>query len=168
MKNIVLAALLCCIATCTWAQAIKKDSLAAIKPGTRINVVVDFAEAAIMGMDEKAFAAYETDWKADKGTVVANLVNGINNRLDGVLTVGDFSDSPYTLKVDVKDISAKSKMVCDARLTGQDGKLYLYVKQVNGGKIPPLPGTKLARIKYWATFTGRSLGSTIRKQYLSQ
>lgn len=151
------------------AQVVTKDSLAVIKPGSKIGFVLDFSDAVIMGMDEEAFGKYEPAWLEDKPTVVANFMNGINNKLDGILVVAQLKDMDYTVKVSVKNVTTKGYMLCDAVVIDKTGHTLFVVKQVNGGKEPPFsPGTKLAKMKVWATLTGRALGSIIRSEYLGQ
>ena len=75
----------------------------------------------------------------------------------------------YILKISVKTVSAKGHIICDALVVDKDGNLFFAAEQVNGGKEPPIsPGSKLAKIKFWAMLTGRSLGSIIRSEYLNQ
>lgn len=170
MKKSILISLLLTILLCTSnAQVVSKNELSVLKPGTKIGFVCDFSEAVIMGMDEEAFGKYEPDWATDKPTIVANFMNGINNKLDGVLVFGQLKDTQYTLKVSVKLVNTKGYMLCDVVIIDNAGKSIFEAKQVNGGKEPPfLPGTKLAKMKAWALLTGRALGGIIRSEYLQQ
>ena len=69
----------------------------------------------------------------------------------------------------VRNVTTKGYITCDAEITDTTGVKYFSVKQVNGGKEPPFsPGTKLAKMKVWASLTGKSLGSIIRSEYLGQ
>ena len=78
-------------------------------------------------------------------------------------------DSPYTLMVTVKNISDVGNIFCDVTITDDNGQILFAVKNVNGGAEPPfLPGTKLAKIKIWASLTGRSLGGILKSEYLDQ
>lgn len=169
MRKLFFFAISICLTIMANAQVVSKSELSAIKPGSKIGFVCDFSDAVIMGMDEEAFSKYEPDWAEDKPTVVTNYMNGINNKLDGILVVGQLKDTEYTLKVSVKNVTTKGYMLCDAEIVDSKGNSYFVVKQVNGGKEPPIsPGTKLAKMKVWATLTGRSLGSIIRSEYLGQ
>lgn len=151
------------------AQVVTKDSLSVLKPGSVIGFVCDFSEAVIMGMDEEAFGKYERDWQADKPTVVANLMNGLNTKLDGVLVFAQLKDLDYTLKISVKSVSTMGNIYCDAAIVDKKGNKIFEVTKVNGGKEPRFsPGTKLAKMKVWAGLTGRSLGGIIRAEYLNQ
>ena len=80
----------------------------------------------------------------------------------------------YTSKPDMAYVYTTSIMVDENGKKGgisryDLGVKYFSVKQVNGGKEPPFsPGTKLAKMKVWASLTGKSLGSIIRSEYLGQ
>ena len=169
MKRLVISLMSFCLILMANAQVVSKNELSVLKPGAKIGFVCDFSEAVIMGMDEEAFAKYETDWVTDKPTIVANFMNGINNKLDDILVFGQLKDTDYTLKVSVKLVNTKGYMLCDAVIVDQAGKSIFEAKQVNGGKEPPfLPGTKLAKMKAWALLTGRALGGIIKSEYLGQ
>lgn len=150
-------------------QVVTKNSLSSLKPGSKIGYVVDFSDAVIMGMDEDTFSQYEKDWLKDKPVVESKFLNGINDKLDGILIVTPSKDVDYILKISVKTVSTKGHIICDAFVVNKDGNLFFAAEQVNGGKEPPIsPGSKLAKIKVWAMLTGRSLGSIIRSEYLNQ
>ena len=151
------------------AQEVTVNNLAILKPGSNINLEIDFSQCSIMGMTENDFSKYERDWFKDKPVIIVKFQKGINSKLDGILNVGSFSNSPYFLKVTVKSISEVGNLFCDAVMTDKSGKVLFRVKNVNGGNEPPfLPGTKLAKIKIWANLTGRALGSIIKSEYLDQ
>ena len=164
--SLVLTLLLVITST---AQVVTKNSLSVLKPGSTIGYALDFSHAVIMGMDENEFSNYEKDWLKDKPKVVSNFLNGINNKLDGIIIVAPSQETDYILKVSVRSVSTKGYMVCDAVVLDKDGKSLFVAEQVNGGKEPPIsPGSKLAKMKVWATLTGRSLGSIIQSEYLNQ
>ena len=143
--------------------------LSSIKPGSKINYVIDFSHSIIMGLSETDFANYEKDWNKDKISIITKFQKGINNKLDGLLNIGTYMDSPYTLMVTVKNISDVGNIFCDVTITDDNGQILFAVKNVNGGAEPPfLPGTKLAKIKIWASLTGRSLGGILKSEYLDQ
>lgn len=169
MKRLFVCMVSLCLMMMANAQVVSKNELSVLKPGAKIGFVCDFSEAVIMGMDEEAFGKYETDWVTDKPTIVANFMNGINNKLDGILVFGQLNDVQYTLKVSVKLVNTKGYMLCDAVIVDRAGKSIFDAKQVNGGNEPPfLPGTKLAKMKIWSTLTGRALGGIIKSEYLGQ
>ena len=168
MKRLSALAISLFVLIAASAQTVSKE-LSSIKPGSKIAFVCDFSQAVIMGMDEEGFGQYEPDWASDKPTVVVNFMNGINSKLDGVLVIGQLKDCEYTLNVTVRNVTTKGYITCDAEITDTTGVKYFSVKQVNGGKEPPFsPGTKLAKMKVWASLTGKSLGSIIRSEYLGQ
>lgn len=150
------------------AQEVTENKFSAVKPGSKINFVMDFSKASIMGMNETDFSNYEKDWNKDKPTIVVRFQKGANGKLGDILNIGSYPDSPYTLTVTVKNISDVGNVYCDAVIIDKDGTVVFSVKDVNGGSEPPiLPGTKLAKIKAWAFLTGRSLGSIIKTEYLN-
>ncbi len=161
---------LCCsfFMTATAQESSDKD-FTSIKPGSKINFVMDFSQSIIMGMKEADFSNYELDWHKDQPTIIKKFQNGINKKLDGILNIGNYPDSPYTLKVTVINISNVGNITCDANIYDKSGAILLGLKNVSGGSEPPfLPGTKLAKIKIWATLTGRSLGGILKTEYLNQ
>lgn len=150
------------------AQEGRVNSFSSVKPGSKINFVIDFSKSSIMGMNETDFSSYEKDWNKDKPTIIGRFQKGVNNKLSDFLSVGSYPDSQYTLTVTVKTISDVGNVYCDAVLTDKNGTILFSAKNVNGGSEPPiLPGTKLAKIKAWAFLTGRSLGSIMKQEYLA-
>lgn len=169
MKRLLIALTAVCLQIAVYGQVVTKDSLSVIKPGSKLGYVLDFSDAVIMGMDEEAFSKYEPDWQEDKPTIVTNFMNGINAKLDGILVATQLKDLDYTVKVSVKNVTTKGFMLCNAVVADKQGNILFEVKQLTGGKEPPFsPGTKLAKMKVWATLTGRALGSIIRSEYLNQ
>ena len=153
----------------TYSQVVTKNSLSVLKPGSKIGYVLDFSEAIIMGMNEETFSKYEKDWLKDKPIVESKFLNGINDKLDGILIITPSKDMDYILKIKIKTVSTKGYMLCDVQLIDKDGVSYFTAEQINGGKEPPIsPGSKLAKMKVWAMLTGRSLGNIIRSEYLNQ
>lgn len=151
------------------AQEGRVNNLSSVKPGSKINFVIDFSKASIMGMNEKDFSNYEKDWLKDQPTIIGRFQKGVNNKLSDMLSVGSYPDSGYTLTVTVKTISDVGNVYCDAVITDKAGTVLFSVKNINGGSEPPiLPGTKLAKIKAWAFLAGRSLGGILKQEYLAQ
>ena len=151
------------------AQEVSLNNLASLKPGAKINFEIDFSNSIIMGMNETDFSKYEKDWEKDKPSIVSKLLKGINNKLNGIFVVGTYNDSPYILKIVVKNISDVGNIFCDANILDKDNQTIFQVKNVNGGAEPPfLPGTKLAKIKIWAALIGNSLGGILKNEYLEQ
>lgn len=168
MKKIILLFTVALFSLSLQAQVVTVNDMSTIKPGSKINYVIDFSQASIMGMTETDFSNYEKDWLDDKPSVKGKFLKGVNSKLDGVLRLGTYKDSPYTLKVIVTTITDLGNIICDASLISSDGKELFNVKNISGGKEPPfLPGTKLAKIKVWANLTGRNLGGVIKSEYLN-
>ena len=165
----LMLALCCALSVMANAQEVTANELSSIKPGAKINLVMDYSKAIIMGMNETDFSNYETDWNKDKPSIVSKFQKGANSKLGGVLNLGTFPDSPYTLVVKVKTISDVGNILCDAVMTNKEGTVLFSVKNVTGSVEPPfLPGTKLAKIKIWAALIGRSLGGILKSEYLDQ
>lgn len=168
-RRFFFLALFCSFFLAVAAQEVNENKFSSVKPGSKINFVIDFSKASIMGMNETDFSSYEKDWKKDKPTIVGRFQKGVNNKLGDMLNVGSYPDSEFVLKVSVKNISDVGNVYCDAVITDKSGNVIFSVKNVNGGTEPPLlPGTKLAKIKTWAFLTGRSLGGIMKSEYLAQ
>ena len=150
------------------AQVVTVNDMASVRPGSKLNCVLDFSQATIMGMTEEQFAQYEPDWEKDKWKIVKKFLNGVNGKLDEVLVAGGYKDTPYTLAVTVTTITDVGNVFCNAELKDSQGAVLFRVKEVSGGKDPVfLPGTKLAKIKLWSNLTGKCLGSILKQEYLS-
>lgn len=168
-RRYILLALLSAIFMIVDAQVVTVNDMSAVKPGSKINFVIDFSKASIMGMNEKDFSNYEKDWNKDRPTIVDRFQKGVNSKLSDMLRVGSYPDSEYTMKVTVKTISDMGNVYCDAVIVDKSGTVIFSVNNVNGGTEPPiLPGSKLARIKTWSYLTGRSLSGILKSEYLAQ
>ena len=168
-RRYILLALLCSIFMIVDAQVVTVNKMSAVKPGSKINLVIDFSKATIMGMNETEFSNYEKDWKKDQPTIIGRFRKGVNSKLNDMLNVGAYPSSDYTMKVTVKTISDMGNVYCDAVIVDKSGTVIFSVNDVNGGSEPPiLPGTKLARIKAWSYLTGRSLSGILKSEYLAQ
>ena len=168
-RRYILLALLSTIFMIADAQVVTVNDMSAVKPGSKINFVIDFSKATIMGMNETDFSNYEKDWHKDQPTIIRRFQKGVNNKLGGVLNLGSYPNSEFTMKVTVKTISDMGNVYCDAAIVDKGGTVIFNVNNVNGGSEPPiLPGSKLARIKTWAYLTGRSVGGILKSEYLAQ
>ena len=165
MKKKVLIMLFMVIAASSYAQNVTKNNLPKNIKGARMNLRMDFSDALICGMSEDEFSRYEKDWEEDKPTIVRNFRSGVNVGIGKSYKVGDYKDSKYTIRVKVNTITDDGYIICDADIIDDGGNVYFTVKEVTGGKEPPfMIGTKLARMKIWATVTGNKLGSILKSE----
>ena len=166
MKKLLLLTLMMVgMAYSAMAQTVKVDSLRKAPLGLRANLVMDFSKATIHEMSEANFAKYEKDWEKDKSSVVEKFRAAANFKLDNEMKLGYYDDADYVMTVTVKSISTQGFIVCDAVLTDNSGKMFFAVEDLKGSSDSFFtPGTKLARIKIWATLTGTALGSLIKNR----
>lgn len=168
-SRFILLVLCCGIFTTATAQGTEESPLRNVKPGSRINMVMDFSKAQIMGMSETDFADYEEDWYKDKPSIASKYEKGISSRLGKILRVGAYPEADYTLRVTVRMITDTGNLYCDAAIVDAAGQVLFSVKNISGGKEPPfLPGTKLAKMKVWAVIAGRALGGVIKRTYVGE
>lgn len=147
------------------AQTVTKNVFPKDIKGARLNFKVDFSEALICGMNEKEFSEYEKDWEEDKPTIVKNFRSGANLSIGKTYAVGDYQDASYTIMVKVNTITDEGYIVCDANIIDKDGNVLFTLEKLTGGKEPAfMIGTKLARMKIWATLTGKALGDILKKE----
>ena len=146
------------------AQVVEINMLSAIEKGSRVNFTMDFSDTSFMGMTEDEYSKQEVDWQKDKPTVIDYFLKTLNAKLRGNLKFNNNIESDYNFVVRVISISKSGFMICDASLFDKQGSLLFKVKDVTGGKEPPLSaGTVLSRIKIWSSLTGAKLGSIVKK-----
>ena len=164
MKKILLLTLMMVgLAFNAMGQTVTVDSLRKAPLGLRANLVMDFSKAIIHEMSEENFAKHEKDWERDKPSIVEKFRAAANVKLDNEMKLGYYDDAEYQMTVTVKSITTKGFIVCDAVLTNKDGKVFFAVEDLKGSSDSFFtPGTKLARIKFWAALTGVALGSVIK------
>ncbi len=164
MKKVLLTAVLTvCMVVSAMAQTVTVDSLSKVRLGSRANLTIDFSQATIHDRSEAEFAKYEKDWNDDKPSVVEKFRAAANFKLDNEMKLGFYDDADYQMTVTVKNISTKGFIVCDAVLTDNSGKVFLKVENLKGSSDSFFtPGTKLARIKFWAALTGGALGTIMK------
>ena len=165
MKKNVLIMLFMFIATISYAQTVTKNNLPKNLKGAQMNLKVDFSDALICGMSEGEFSRYEKDWEEDKPTIVRNFRSGVNVGIGKSYKVGDYKVAKYTIIVKVNTITDDGYIICDADVVDNSGNVCFTVEEVTGGKEPPfMIGTKLSRMKIWATVTGKKLGSILKSE----
>ncbi len=147
------------------AQVVTKNTLPNNLMGIRMNLQVDFSKAIIHGMSEEDFAIYEKDWVEDKPSIVRDMQKSANLILGKHYGIGNYNDAAYTVVVTVKTITKEGYMICDVNIIDNEGETRLTIEQLTGGEEPIFGvGTKLARIKMWATLTGKKLGNILKKE----
>lgn len=166
MKRILfIVTILFCLLANISAQTVTKNSMPKNLTGVRMNLRMDFSNAVIFGMSEKEFAEYEKDWYDDKPTVIRNFKVGANLTLGKAYGIGDYKDAPYIVKVVVNTITEEGFIICDVDIEDEKGEVLFHIDHLTGGKEPSLSiGTKMARIKVWASLTGKKLGSILKSE----
>ena len=157
----VIAVALFCSGFAAMAQKVT-GSFEALRDAGRVKMVIEFAEADIMGMTEEQFSEYETDWEKDKPGLLSLFYSYANRALKGALTVGSYNfDTDCTLTLVVRSVTSKGDYDCDLILTegGEEcGRIIgLYAP---GGVF----GTKLNLMKDGAKHTGVAIGRLLLKE----
>lgn len=166
MRRSFLFIFLALVAVIAAAQTVTKNSLPKNLKGVRMNLVVDFSKALIYGMSEEEFSKYEKDWGEDKPTIVQNFKSGANYGIGKSYGIGDYSDASYTIVVTVNTVTNDGFIICDATIVDKESNCYFKVEEITGGKEPVFsPGTKLAKMKFWATLTGKKLGTILKNEF---
>lgn len=151
--------------SCVSAQTMNKNELPKQMKGARLNIKMDFSHALICGMSEEDFSNYEKDWERDKPTIIRNFKAGANLILGSTCDIGEYKNAPYLITITVNTITEEGYMICDANISDVEGNVLFIVEELTGGKEPPIGiGTKLARMKVWATFTGKTLGNILKSE----
>ena len=116
-------------------------------------------------MSDTEFAKYEKDWNEDKPAIVRDFRNGANMAIGKSMGIGEYRDASYTIMVKVNTITDKGYIICDVDIVDTKGNVLLHIDRLTGGSEPTMGiGTKLSRIKMWATLTGRKLGSILQAE----
>lgn len=148
------------------AQVVDVNMLSTVEKGSRVNFKMDFSDTSFMGMTEDEYSKQEVDWQKDKHTVIEYFLKALNAKLRGNLKLNNNIESDYSFVVRVISISKNGFMICDATLYDKHGTVLFKVKDVSGGKEPPISaGTVLSRIKIWSSLTGAKLGSILKKEF---
>ena len=162
-KLFVFSILFICFWANVTAQTVTINSLPKNMKGVRMNFQMDFSNALILGMSENEFAEYEKDWVDDKPTIIRNFKTGTNLTIGKSYGVGDYKDAKYIIKVQVNTITDEGYFIRDVDIVDENNKVVFHLDHLTGGKEPAIAiGTKLARMKVWATLTGKSLGSILK------
>ena len=147
------------------AQTVTKNELPKNLNKVYMNLTMDFSKAMICGMSEEEFSKYEKDWERDKPTIVRNFKAGANLILGSTCGIGEYKNASYNMRVTVNTITEEGYMICDASIADLEGNELFTIEEVTGGKEPSVGiGTKLARMKLWATLTGKRLGTILKSE----
>ena len=163
---------LCVMSICfglnTSAQTITKNTLPKNLKEAQMNFQMDFSKAMILGMSESEFAEYEKDWYDDKPTIIHNFVVGANLALGKSYRFGDYKNARYAVKVLVNTITEEGFFICEVDIVDEKNEVVFHLDSLTGGSEPAIGiGTKLARMKVWATLTGKKLGSILKNEFSS-
>lgn len=147
------------------AQTVTKNNFPKDMGKVHMSLKMDFSQAVICGMNEEEFSKYEKDWERDKPTIVRSFRSGANLSLGKTCGIGDYKDVSYTILVTVNTITEEGYIVCDASISDLEGNVLFTVEEVTGGKEPAIGiGTKLSRMKVWATLTGKRFGNILKSE----
>ena len=164
-KLFVICLLLVCSMANLSAQTVTKNTLPKNLQGVHMNFEVDFSQAMILGKTETEYAEYEKDWNKDKGTIIRNFRVATNLAIGKSYKVGEYKDATYIIKVKVNTITDDGFMYCHVDIVNKDKVVCLSIEDLTGGKEPAFSiGTKLSRMKIWATLTGKKLGSILKTE----
>lgn len=154
-KVLIFTFSLICITYCH-AQKVTEGNLTMLKD-KRVNLIVDFSEGTIMGMDETAFAELEQDWEKDKADVLGRIVSNASSKCKNKMVLGKLSKADYSIRIIVRSVSNNGSFLCDGEVLDNAGLVLSRFNGVKGrgGKF----GSKLNLIKDGAERTGNDLGS---------
>ena len=81
------------------------------------------------------------------------------------ISCGIYSFTGTSIQADVNTITDKGYIICDVDIIDTNGKVLLHIDDLNGGNEPTMGiGTKLSRIKMWATLMGKKLGKILKAE----
>lgn len=159
MKKCLSLIFCLCIGLNAFSQKLESGSFAGLKNVDGIAIDVDFTNASIHGMSEKAFAKYEEDWYTDKPEIIGNFIGGIADKLGTVISIVDKSETKWLLKINVKSVRKNGSFVCTADLlNGEDLEAHVVDIYGHGGHI----GSKLNLIKDGVENTSKKCGSFLK------
>lgn len=165
-KVLTFFSLFCLAAINLSAQTVIKNSLPKDMSGVKMNFDVDFSKALIFGMTEAEFCDHEKDWKKDKKFIAKKMKNSANYALGKHYSIGDYNFALYTIVVTINTITKEGYIICDAQVVDNSGVVRLQIEELSGGKEPLfMPGSKLAKIKFWSMLTGERLGKILSKEF---
>ncbi|MBO4752234.1 MAG: hypothetical protein J5526_05750 [Bacteroidales bacterium] len=167
MRNKILFLLTAVIfSTPAISQQITEGSLECLKNEHNINVTIDYSEAIIHQMSEKAFAEYEKDWNVDKKEILIKLLESATDKSKGLITFGINIPTKLSMTVIVHSIQTDGTWSSSAVITNDKKEIQCRIDGVvgKGGRI----GSMLNLIKDGSKSTGKVLGEFIKNQYNSR
>ena len=146
-----------------FAQRVTEGSLSPLKGQHKVNLEFDFSQAVMHGMDEEHFRTYEEDWDEDKPEAVGLLSGEAAKRCNNNFYLGQFSNTDFSIKIIVREISTQGSFRCDGALIDKEGKQLAFFTGFHGrgGKC----GSKLNLIKDGAKRTGANIGNFFNSEF---
>lgn len=123
------------------------------------NIVVDYSNATICGLDEESFAEIEKDWYKDNPEITGNMIEEIIDKIGKAIAFK--KNSPNTIQISVNSISENGKFNCSVELIDSMHNSILKVNNITCSKGGTW-GTKLHLIKEGAHKEGRNIGKAIK------
>jgi len=126
--------------------------LASVK---KINLVIDYSEADIVGEDFEDFVQGEKEWDTYEQEIRSKFVRAFNqeaNDGDYPHRVGNYEDSKYTLVLKVKTVTKKgSEIHTKVLVTNQEGKVVFvrddeWCEKGKYGSVPNLMGDAMGKM----------------------
>ena len=125
-----------------------------------INVTIDYSEAIIHHMSEKAFAEYEKDWNVDKKEILIILLESATEKSNGLIIFDIDIPSKLSMTIIVHDIQTDGTWNSSAIITNDNNETLCRIDGIvgKGGRI----GSILNLIKDGSKSTGKVLGKFIK------
>lgn len=148
MKKVIITLTLMFLIIFTYAQVMEAD------------IVIDYSEASICGMDEASFSQYETDWYKDKPDINYKMIREILDENEDCFICK--KDAPNALLIKVRRITENGGFLCNVKLVGSNKSIIQLgdFSCSRGGKV----GTKLNLIKDGAEKIGEEIGKALKRE----
>jgi hypothetical protein len=103
----------------------------------KINLVIDYSEADIVGEDYEDFVAGEPDWKTSEPEIRSKFIRAFNEEADDGSyphRVGTYPDAQYNMIINVKKVGDRGSNVKGVmRITNAEGEV-LFIHSVEGNE----------------------------------
>lgn len=143
--------------------AIEEGSLEALAEESSINVVVNFRDAVIRGMDEEKYAEVEENWDKERHEIVDDFVEKMNDSMESCgLRASLKSETNVTLTFNVQTIDVRGAIVGKVEFTkvGEEAPFCIVSVQVRGG----IAGSHLSLIGDGMDNAGEKIGHLIERR----